>query len=97
MVERLIMVVKAIYQDGVFKPLAPVNLSDGQQVELEIVGSFPQIQRNVVSLQGIWKDHLRPQDQGDWVSDTLTEIRNETSKRLNQLAQQLGKSLNHEP
>jgi predicted DNA-binding antitoxin AbrB/MazE fold protein len=71
------MMIKAVYRDGVFKPVAPVNLAEGEWVELEIVQSSQQRERNIVSLQGIWKDRLRPEDQGDWVSEAIAEIRHE--------------------
>jgi predicted DNA-binding antitoxin AbrB/MazE fold protein len=64
------MVVKAVYQDGVFKPVAPVNLAEGEWVELEIVRPAQQRERRIVSLRGIWKGALCPEDRGDWVSET---------------------------
>jgi predicted DNA-binding antitoxin AbrB/MazE fold protein len=88
------MVVKAVYQNGVFKPIAPVNLDEGEWVELEIVR--PSQQRKIVSLHGIWKDYLRPEDQGDWVSDTIAGVRHELSEKLNRLARELGDNLTSE-
>jgi len=90
------MVVKAIYQDGVFKPITPVDLTEGEWVELEIVRSSPQRPRRVVSLQGIWKEHLRPEDEGDWVSEAIAEIRRESAEKLEQLARELGGHQPHE-
>jgi predicted DNA-binding antitoxin AbrB/MazE fold protein len=87
------MVVKAVYRDGVFKPIEPVNLIEGERVELEIVRPSQQRQRRIVSLRGIWKERPRPTDQGDWVSDTIAEIRSESSEKLDQLARELGENL----
>jgi predicted DNA-binding antitoxin AbrB/MazE fold protein len=75
------MAVKAVYQDGVFKPLVPVDLPEGERVELDIVRSSQQQGGKIVSLQGIWKDALRPEDQGDWVSETIVEIRREVAHK----------------
>jgi len=86
------MVVKAIYQDGVFKPTVPVNLSEGERVDLQIIQPSRRQERNIVSLQGIWKDGPRPQDQGDWVSETVTEIRREFAGKLDRLAQNLNEN-----
>ncbi len=69
------MIVKAIYQDGVFKPVTPVDLTEGEWVDLEIVRSSPQRPRKVVSLQGIWREHARSEGDEDWVSETIAEIR----------------------
>jgi predicted DNA-binding antitoxin AbrB/MazE fold protein len=91
------MVVKAVYAAGVFKPIMTVNLADGEWVELKITRS-PQRRRKrkVVSLQGIWKEHLRPEDQGDWVSDTIAEIRRESGEKLDRLARELSENMAHE-
>ena len=79
------MVVKAIYQDGVFKPIVPVNLPEGEWVELELIQPSQRRERKIVSLRGIWKGQLRPEDQGDWVSETIAEMRRESAERLDQL------------
>jgi predicted DNA-binding antitoxin AbrB/MazE fold protein len=90
------MMIKAVYRDGVFKPVAPVNLAEGEWVELEIVQSSHQRERNIVSLQGIWKDRLRPEDQGDWVSKAIAGIRHESTEKLDRLARELSKDLGRE-
>jgi len=76
------MVVKAIYQSGVFKPITPVDLTEGELVELEITRSSPRRPRRVVSLQGIWKEHLCPEDERDWGSEAIAKIRRESAKKL---------------
>ena len=76
------MVVKAVYAHGVFRPIMTVDLADGEWVELEITRPSQQRRkRKAVSLQGIWKAHLRPTDRGDWVSDTIAEIRRESGEK----------------
>lgn len=88
--------IKAVYRDGVFKPVAPVNLAEGEWVELEIVQSSQQRERNIVSLQGIWRGRLRSEDRGDWVSETIAEIRHESTEKLDRLARELSKDLGRE-
>ena len=83
------MQTKAIHQDGVFKPITPVDLAEGEWVELEIARPSLERPRKIVSLQSIWKEHLRPEDQGDWVSEAIAEIRRESTEKLEQLAQEL--------
>jgi len=46
-------VIKAIYSEGVFKPIEKVNLSEGEKVEIEIKG---QKVKKVISLRGIWRE-----------------------------------------
>ena len=69
------MAVKAVYQDGVFKPLVPVDLPEGEWVELDIVrpaqqqGRKPQPPERyptiAVGSKGCWslvgKSAARPQ------------------------------------
>ena len=45
-------VIEAVYSDGVFKPLAKVNLPDGEKVEIEIKEKRA---KKIISLRGIWK------------------------------------------
>jgi predicted DNA-binding antitoxin AbrB/MazE fold protein len=90
------MMIKAVYRDGVFKPVAPVNLAEGEWVELEIVQSSQQHERNIVSLQGMWKDRLSSEDQGDWISEAIAEIRHESTEKLDRLARELSRDLGRE-
>jgi hypothetical protein len=48
------------------------------------------------SLQGIWKQALRPEDQGDWISETVAQVRHESAERLDRLARELGESPSRE-
>ncbi len=48
--------VSAIYQNGIIKPLEPVNLAENEQVVLQIIrdqGKGPT-EHKVISLEGIW-------------------------------------------
>ncbi len=50
-----VITINAIYQDGVIKPLEPVNLAENEQVVLQIIrgqGKGPA-ERRVISLEGI--------------------------------------------
>jgi predicted DNA-binding antitoxin AbrB/MazE fold protein len=50
-------VIKAVYKDGVLKPLEPLGLPEDQVVELQIQvkGGQP---RKVAKLKGAWADYL---------------------------------------
>lgn len=87
------MTVKAVYQNGVFKPIHPVNLPEGERVELTVVQS-PRRDLGTATLRGIWKHALRPEDQGDWVSETVARMRQESSEKLDRLAGELGENPN---
>jgi len=48
--------INAIYQNGMIKPLEPVNLAENERVVLQIIrdqGKGPT-ERKVISLEGIW-------------------------------------------
>jgi len=49
---RMQKVIKAIYSEGVFKPVEKVNLPEGEKVEIEIK---EQKVKKVISLRGIWR------------------------------------------
>lgn len=87
------MVVKALYHDGLLKPVQPIDLTDGEWVELEITRRLPSKPANVVSLKGIWSQHIQSTDEGDWVSDTIAQIRRETDRKLDRLAAELSEAL----
>jgi predicted DNA-binding antitoxin AbrB/MazE fold protein len=87
------MVVKAVYRDGVFRPVGSVGLAEGELVELEIVRLGSQNSRDIVSLRGLWREHVRPEEEGDWISEAVAEIRRQSSGRLERLAQELGEDL----
>ena len=83
------MIVKAIYQNGVFKPITPLDLTEGEWVDLKIIRPSPQRPRKVVSLQGIWREHARSEGDEDWVSETIAEIRRTSAEKLERLAREL--------
>ncbi len=87
------MVVKALYHDGLLKPVKPIDLTDGEWVELEITRRLPAKPANVISLKGIWSRHIQPTDEGDWVSATIADIRRETNLKLERLAAELSEAL----
>ena len=80
------MVVEALYHGGLLKPVKPIDLADGEWVELEITRRLPSKPANVVSLKGIWRQHIQSTDEGDWVSDTVAQIRRETGLKLDRQA-----------
>jgi len=49
---RMQKVIKAIYSEGVFKPVEKVNLPEGEKVEIEIK---EQKGKKIISLRGIWR------------------------------------------
>jgi predicted DNA-binding antitoxin AbrB/MazE fold protein len=49
---RMQKAIKAIYSEGVFKPIEKVNLPEGEKVEIEIK---EQKVKKVISLRGIWR------------------------------------------
>ena len=74
--------INAIYQNGMIKPLEPVNLAENEQIVLQIIrdqGKDPA-ERKVISLEGIWANLGDP---------TFEEIETLTKKahqeRLNKL------------
>lgn len=87
------MVVKALYHDGLLKPVNPIDLTDGEWVELEITRRLPAKPANVVSLRGIWSQHIQSTEEGDWVSATIADIRRETNLKLERLAAELSEAL----
>ena len=83
------MVVKALYHDGLLKPAKPIDLTDGEWVELEITRRLPPKPANVVSLKGIWRQHIQSTDEGNWALDTIAQIRRDTNLKLDRLAVEL--------
>mgnify|MGYP000748819327 CR=1 FL=1 len=45
------MIIKAVYEDNVLKPLEPVDLEEGEEVEIEI-----KKRRDILKYAGILKD-----------------------------------------
>jgi predicted DNA-binding antitoxin AbrB/MazE fold protein len=50
------MTINAIYQNGMIKPLEPVNLAENERVVLQIIRDQGKdlTERKVISLEGIW-------------------------------------------
>ena len=50
------MTINAIYQNGMIKPLEPVDLVENEQIVLQIIRDQDKgtIERKVISLGGIW-------------------------------------------
>jgi predicted DNA-binding antitoxin AbrB/MazE fold protein len=80
------MVVKALYHDGLLKLAKSIDLTDGEWVELEITRRLPSKPANVISLKGIWRQHIQSTDEGNWASDTIAQIRLDTNLKLDRLA-----------
>ncbi|HRJ41922.1 MAG: antitoxin family protein [Caldilineaceae bacterium] len=86
------MTISAVFQEGVFKPSIPIQLREGEEVQLEVIRSAPPSTRLILSLKGIWKHALRPDDTGDWVTEAISEIRNESARKFERLAQELNEN-----
>ena len=74
--------INAIYQNGMIKPLEPVNLAENEQVVIQIIrdqGKGPD-ERQVISLEGIWTGLGDPTFEE---IETLTEKAHQ--ERLNKL------------
>jgi predicted DNA-binding antitoxin AbrB/MazE fold protein len=80
--------VSAIYQDGIIKPLEPVNLAENERVVLQIIRDQEKgpAERKVISLEGIWAGLGDPTFEE---IETLTEKAHQ--KRLNKLIASLDK------
>ena len=53
----MVTIIGAIYEDGVLKPMEPLDLPDKQVVEIrvEVKGEQP---RKIANLDGIWADYV---------------------------------------
>ena len=95
----MVVTVKAIYQDGVFKPLEAPNVPDNQEVELEIKWLAPPAAvegpKSFASLRGVWS-HL-PMPDEDEVNRILGENRAESNRKLERIARELNEELGSEP
>lgn len=58
------MVVEALYHNGFLKLAKPIDLTDGEWVELEITRRLSSKPAHVVSLKGIWSQHIQSNDEG---------------------------------
>jgi predicted DNA-binding antitoxin AbrB/MazE fold protein len=53
----MVTTIRAIYEDGVFKPLEPVDLQEKQEVEITVQAE-QQSTGKVANLDGIWAQYL---------------------------------------
>ena len=51
-----VITINAIYQNGMIKPLEPVNLAENERVVLQIIRDQRKdaAERKLISLEGIW-------------------------------------------
>ncbi len=89
------MTISAIFKGGVFQPIVPIKLREGEQVQLEVIRSSPSAAPTILSLKGIWKHASPSADAGDWVTETIADIRHESASKLERLAQELSGNLGH--
>lgn len=87
------MSISAIFKDGVFQPVVPLKLNEGERVQLVITRVFPQTARTIVSLKGIWKHADLSSDSDDWVTEAIADIRSESARKLEQIARDLSETL----
>ncbi len=92
-----LLTVEAIYQDGIIKPLTDLHLRENERIRLRIErhpDNFQEETRNIAHLRGIWKDYLTAAEKNeDWVSETVSAIRRESARKVEQLALQLALSI----
>jgi predicted DNA-binding antitoxin AbrB/MazE fold protein len=83
-----VITINAIYQNGMIKPLDPVNLAENEQVILQIIRDQEKgpAERKVISLEGIWAGLGDPTFEE---IETLTEKAHQ--ERLNKLIASLDK------
>lgn len=87
------MTISAIFKDGVFQPIMPIQLREGEKVQLEVIRSSRPVAPVILSLKGIWKHAAPLADENDWVADAIADIRRESTHKLERLAQELSESL----
>ena len=83
------IIVEAIYENGVLKPLTPLNLAEKQTVRLEIAieEDAAQPERNIVKLGGIWAQYLVGEELSYEEIEELTS--KEHAKSLERLLRQI--------
>jgi predicted DNA-binding antitoxin AbrB/MazE fold protein len=74
------MTVTAKYEDGVFKPLAEVKISEGTVVEVRIPSYADRLKNRARSVAefafyGMWKDRTDIGDSVEYVSDLRRNLR----------------------
>jgi predicted DNA-binding antitoxin AbrB/MazE fold protein len=82
------MTITAIYQNGMIKPLEPVNLSENERVVLQIIRGQEKgpVEPKIISLEGIWAG------LGDPTFEEIEALTKEAhQERLNKLIASLDK------
>ena len=85
------LTVEAIYENGVLKPLAPLNLAEHQHVMVQVMTAVePTVKPDptVVTFKGIWSSVYE-----DEIDEALQEIRAETNRKLGHLADEIAREL----
>lgn len=83
--------IDAIYVNGILKPLTPLDLPENQPVTIQVVTPAPILAKPdlaEVTFRGIW-----PLEMADDLEQTLAEIRAETNRKLEHLADELEEAL----
>jgi len=87
----MVVTLKAIYQDGVFKPLDTPDLPNNQEVELAIIwpppSSASEDSTPLTALRGIWS-HVSDEDL-DRLEAALQQMRQQTAAKLERLIDEL--------
>jgi len=79
------LLIRAIYEDGVFKPLESIDLPDKELVEFEI--EVLKKPRKVAKLKGLLAPYW--DEQGPSVEDILEELRQERVQSFERLMRQI--------
>lgn len=83
----MVVTLKAIYQDGVFRPLDAPDLPNNQKVELAILwpesSSASEDSEPLTSLRGIW-NHLSDEDL-ERLEAALHQMRRQTAAKLERM------------
>jgi predicted DNA-binding antitoxin AbrB/MazE fold protein len=87
----MVVTLKAIYQDGVFKPLDTPDLPNNQEVELAIIwpvsSSASEVSTPLTALRGIWS-HVSDEDL-DRLEAALNQMRQQTAAKVERLIHEL--------
>jgi predicted DNA-binding antitoxin AbrB/MazE fold protein len=67
---NMIHEIDAIYDQGVFRPIAPVRVTAGARVHLRVEEESREPEREgVISSYAMWLDHVSGSWKGDFVDD----------------------------
>ncbi len=85
--DKMPLIIKAIYRDGVIVPLEDLDLPENEKLKVEV--SFLADEqgkagkRKVTSLRGLWKDY------GDISEEEIEEITSRWDKHIERLIEEL--------